>query len=249
MFTATGRVMPVLIAIVLTSTPTVAGARHTAATSVSADPLVSIVEGSPDRRQTVIDAVERFLASGLALPELEVHFHVDNTGCAGKQGLFHPSGDIAVIDLCYPGEFLALHELGHAWEHFNLDDQARSNFQKLTGATTWRSPDVVWRRRGAEQAANTLAHGLLSVPLASIQYRSLEFVWFEALTGIPTPRLAEIQPSDDPVPVPSAEQLDRAAAYYKWRQTSGAAISGRLSVTEPVAPCSSLDSNRLDCVR
>jgi hypothetical protein len=215
--------MPVLIAIVLTSTPMVAGASDTVATSVSADPSISIVGGSPDRRQTVIDAVERFLAAGLVLPDLEVHIHADNSGCAGKQGLFHPSGDIAVIDLCYPGEFLALHEVGHAWERFNLDEEARAEFMKLTGATTWRSTDVVWRRRGAEQAANTLAHGLLSAQLTSIQYRTLEFARFEALTGIPTPRLTETQTIDDPVPLPSAEQRSRAAAFAEWRRTSAAA--------------------------
>lgn len=234
--------MPTIIATVLTSTPTVANASDTQATSVSADPSVSIAGGSPDRRQTVVDAVERFLAAGLALPELEVHIHADNTGCAGKQGLFHPSGDIAVIDLCYAGEFLALHELGHSWEHFNLDDRDRSEFQELTGATTWRSPDVVWHRRGAEQAANALAHGLLSARLASTDHRSLQFERFETLTGMHTPRIAEIKTSDEPVPVPSTEQLNRAAAYAEWRQNSAAAtISSRPDVAESVAPRSSLD--------
>jgi hypothetical protein len=195
MVSAARRVVPVLLAALLSSTASpLADATDRAATSVGAHPSVSITGGTPDRRQTVVDAVERYLAVGLALPDLDVHLHVDGTGCAGKQGRFHANGDIGVVDLCFPGEFLALHELGHAWEHFNIDDQTRARFEALTGATTWRSSEVVWRRRGIEQAANALAHGLLSAPLLPNQDRSVEFARFEFLTGIPSPRLTENVP-------------------------------------------------------
>ena len=89
--------------------------------------------------------------SGWRCRAWRVRFHTGGKdGCGGFQGLFHPEGDIAVIDLCYPGEFLALHELGHAWERFNLDDRRRADFERLTGSTTWRSTEVVWRERGAD---------------------------------------------------------------------------------------------------
>jgi hypothetical protein len=186
--------------------------------SVSADPSVVIDGGTPERRQTVLAAVERYLSVGLALPDLRVHIHTGSkAGCGGFQGLFHPDGEVAVIDLCYPGEFLVLHELGHAWERFNLDDPQRAEFRRLTGLTTWRSTDVTWHDRGAERAANVLAHGLLSTPLTTAHYHARDFELFEALTGIKTPRLAEIEPTDTTVPSLDPEQAARLAVYAEWR--------------------------------
>jgi hypothetical protein len=160
----------------------------------------------------------------LALPDLRVQFHTGGkTGCGGFQGLFHPDGDIAVIDLCYPGEFLALHEIGHAWERFNLDDRQRAEFERLTGLTTWRSTDVVWHDRGAERAANVLAHGLLSIRLETARYHEQVFAEFEALTGITSPRLAEIEPRDDTVPALDLARRSRLAAYSEWRHAQAGA--------------------------
>jgi hypothetical protein len=190
---------------------------------VSAAPVVLIDGGSREQRRTVVDAVDRYLSVGLLLPELAVRIHVSNTGCGGKQGLFHQEGDVAVIDLCYPGEFLALHEIGHAWERFNLDDGDRAAFQQLTGATTWRSTDVAWGRRGAEQAANTMAHGLLSTPLESLQHHAVHFARFEALTGITSPRITElVQPKDTTPGMDDTERV-RLAAYEAWRHSSSTA--------------------------
>ena len=189
---------------------------------VSAEPSVVIDGGTPERRHTVIDAVDRYLSVGLALPDLRVRIHLGGkSGCGGFQGLFHPDGHVGVIDLCYPGEFLALHELGHAWEHFNLDDRQRAEFERLTGLTTWRSTDVVWRDRGVERAANVLAHGLLSTPLATARYHALDFELFDALTGVTTPRLAEIDVPDVTVPPLDHEELTRLAAYEAWRHAQG----------------------------
>jgi hypothetical protein len=185
--------------------------------SVSASPSVVFDGGTADRRQTVIAGVDRYLSVGLLLPDLRVQIHDDNTGCGGYQGYFHPEGEVGVIDLCYTGEFLALHELGHAWERFNLDDRQRADFESLVGSTTWRSTDVVWRDRGAERAANALAHGLLSTQLTTARYHELDFELFEALTGIASPRLAEIEPPDTTVPPPDSEQLTRLASYLEWR--------------------------------
>jgi hypothetical protein len=191
----------------------------TADSQVSTKPSVLIDGGTPEHHQTVIDAVDRYLSNGLRLPDLRVHIHADGkSGCGGFQGLFHPEAGVAVIDLCFPGEFLALHELGHAWERFNLDDRQRAQFQGLTGLTTWRSTDAVWRDRGAERAANTLARGLLSTRLQSSRYHEREFAEFEALTGITSPRVAEIEPPDATVPPVDLEQLKRLSAYEEWRQ-------------------------------
>ncbi len=199
----------------------VAGAAE-ANSVVSREPAISIDGGSIEHRRTVVAAVDRYLSVGLELPDLDIRIHAGNAGCGGKQGLFRPDGAAAVIDLCYSGEFLALHELGHAWEHFNLDDRQRLEFQRLTGATTWRSTEEVWRRRGTEQAANVLAHGLLSTQLESAEYHVRDFALFEALTGITTPRLGEIERSDGIALGVTDEQRARLAAYSAWRQENAA---------------------------
>jgi hypothetical protein len=196
---------------------------HEAAASrpwVSADPSVVIDGGTPERSQTVLAAVDRYLSVGLELPDLRVRIHDGEAGCDGYQGYFHSEGEVGVIDLCYPGEFLALHELGHAWERFNLDDRRRAEFERLTGSTTWRSTSVVWHDRGAERAANVLAHGLLSTPLETTRYHAREFELFEALTGHVTPRLAEIAVPDTTVAPLDQEQQTRLTAYLEWRHAN-----------------------------
>jgi hypothetical protein len=189
---------------------------------VSLEPTVVFEGGTPGRRQIVTAAVARYSSEGLALPDLTVRIHDGNPGCEGLQGLFRAVGSTGVIDLCYPGEFLALHELGHAWEHFNLEDDDRRRFQQLTGSTSWRSADVVWRKRGCELAANALAHGLLSAPLASAQFRERELSLFTALTGITSPRLSELQTTTTTATsrTLTADQMERLAAYAEWRSRS-----------------------------
>jgi hypothetical protein len=182
---------------------------------------VSIDGGSAEHRRTVLDAIDRFERSGLNMPDLQITIHQDRSGCDGKQGLFRRSGQVGVIDLCYQGEFLVLHELGHAWERFNLDDADRDDFMQSTGAPAWRSADIVWRSRGAERAANAIANGLLSVPLETAEYHTGWFAEFEALTGVVSPRLAELQPSRTPIAPPAAEQASRMSAYEAWRATAG----------------------------
>ena len=187
---------------------------------VNGAPVLEIDGGTPAQRRTVEAAVDRYLSVGLLLPHLDVRIHTGKEGCEDKQGLFHREGDLAVIDLCFGGEFLALHELGHAWERFNLDDSDRAGFQQLTGATTWRSTDVAWGRRGAEQAANTMAKGLLSTPLASLKYHAADFARFEALTGISSPRIAEVLPVVSNERAVDDEERARLAAYAAWRHAS-----------------------------
>jgi hypothetical protein len=187
---------------------------------VSTSPSIVFDGGTPDRRQTVIAAVDRYISVGLKLPALRVQIHDGKAGCGGYQGYFHPEGEVGVIDLCYPGEFLALHELAHAWDRFNLDDHRRASFERMAGLTTWRSADVVWHDRGAERAANVLAHGLLSTPLETVRHHSRDFELFAALTGIASPRLAEIEVPDTTVPALDHVQLTRLSTYLEWRHTT-----------------------------
>jgi len=187
---------------------------------VSATPDVVIDGGTTGRRQTVSAAIERYLSVGLQLPDLRIRVHsTGKDGCGGFQGRFRPDREVAVIDLCFGGEFLALHELGHAWERYNLDDQHRAEFEQLTGLVTWRSTDVTWHDRAAERAADALAFGLLSVPLANVRYHDGELAEFEALTGFESPRLSEPVVPDTTLAPLDPEQVARLTEYNKWRRT------------------------------
>jgi len=168
--------------------------------AVSLNPSVTFAGGSPSERTTVVEAVDRYVAAGLALPDLSINIHTNQTGCADKQGLFRAGEGEGVIDLCFDREFLVLHELGHAWVQFNLEELARETFLLLTEAPSWSSSDTAWHRRGSEIAANALAHGLLSVQLESVQQRTREFAQFRALTGRASPRLTEIETAARRIP-------------------------------------------------
>ena len=187
---------------------------------MSTTPDVVIEGGTPNRRQTVIAAVDRYSSVGLQLPDLRIRLHYNGKAeCGGFQGRFEPDGAVGVIDLCYGGEFLALHELGHAWDRFNLDDRQRAEFQRFTGLTTWRSTDVTWHDRAAERAADALAYGLLSVPLANVSYHTAELAEFELLTGFESPRLADVETPNTTAPPIDDDQRARLAAYNEWRRT------------------------------
>jgi hypothetical protein len=74
-----------------------------------------------------------------------------------------------------------------------LDDEDRVAFLHATGFDSWQSTDTPWSRRGVERAADAIAHGLLSAPLAvgadGGNGREREFARFELLTGLRTLQL------------------------------------------------------------
>jgi hypothetical protein len=54
-----------------------------------------------------------------------------------------------------------LHELAHVWMLDHLDEYTRQAFLDRVGLTVWRgSGEAVWRERGVEHAAFTIAWGL-----------------------------------------------------------------------------------------
>ena len=160
----------------------------TAAASVSLEPTISIEGGTPTTRTRALQAIGRYVSNGFELPDLVLRFHDDMNGCEGHRGLFRLTDGKPVIDLCFDEEFLALHELGHAWEYFNLDDADRLVFQQSIGAPTWNSPDVPHKFRAVEIAAETMAYGLLSAPAKPGSNWNRRSARFEALTGGPPPR-------------------------------------------------------------
>jgi hypothetical protein len=156
--------------------------------TVGLSPKISIEGGTPQARVAVIEATARFVSNGYELPDLVVRRHDGTHGCAGHRGLFRVVEGMPVIDLCFGEELLALHELAHAWAHFNLDDADRRAFQQSVGALTWSSSDVPHKFRAVEIAADTMAYGLLSAPATPGPSWDRRSERFEALTGGPPPR-------------------------------------------------------------
>lgn len=159
---------------------------------VSLSPVMRIFNGSPHQHQRLGEAVVRFVALGLPLPDLQVHFAPDTNPCHGYMGMFEPQRAPWRITICSEAGFVYEHELAHAWELANLEDQTRVEFMELRGYSAW-SGSVPWNQRGVEGAAFVIQQGLSGLPLPpalGTEARSgLEA--FELLTGQPAPRLVE----------------------------------------------------------
>ena len=156
---------------------------------VSLAPEITFVDGTPEERRTVLDAVGLFGAAGLSLPALRVRLHPDGkAGCHGNMGYFAPTPP--TIDLCFDRRFLALHELAHAWEWSNVSDDIRARFVVQSDADAWDGDDVPHSHRGVERAADTIAFGLLPGSLSLSEACDPMLDGFALLTGRPSPRLA-----------------------------------------------------------
>jgi hypothetical protein len=83
--------------------------------------------------------------------------------------------------------FSLLHELAHVWLLGHLDDGTRAAFLEAEGLPVWRSSEVPWHLRGVEQAADTIAWGLMDerIPLTRFGSPDCEATAgsFELLTG------------------------------------------------------------------
>jgi hypothetical protein len=54
----------------------------------------------------------------------------------------------------------ALHEMAHAWTEANVDQAMEARFMRIRGVDAWNDPDLAWKERGIEQAAEIIAWGL-----------------------------------------------------------------------------------------
>ena len=117
-----------------------------------------------DQVEAVAWALGRFAAAGLALPNVEVRYHSDYSGCASTDGdagtragyLAYGGGNF-VVYLCGT-RFTLLHELAHVWDVSALTDEVRAEFLVLRDADAW-SHDT-WARAGGEHLADVVAWGL-----------------------------------------------------------------------------------------
>lgn len=150
-------------------TPTVA-APMPDVTPTTGAPAVTRWRLTVAQREHVAWAYERFRAAGLEPPSSAIIFTPDSEQCGGFAGRFRTSRNL--VQVCARDDigestlrWLLIHELGHAWEHANLDDADRDRFQRHRGAPTWGSTDFPWTERATEHAAETIAWGLFDQPL------------------------------------------------------------------------------------
>lgn len=148
--------------------------------------VVEIVNGSPSQHELARWALERFKAAGLAAPRVATIAFPPTRLCSesgdGAFALVHPTA--ARVDICL-GDFqicpdatcdaigthaqrTLLHELGHVWEHQNLDDELRESFLDQRDLSAWTDSGAKWHERGSEQAAEALAWGLMEHPIITM---------------------------------------------------------------------------------
>ena len=156
--------------------------------SVSSTPAVVAVDLDDEQQARLVEALALFRHNGLDLPDLEVRFFDDKEGCNGHLGLFQRSVSPWRISICSDLGFVLAHELAHAWEAANLDDEDRRRYLELRALTSWNDRDVTWRDRGSEDAAFAIQQNLTATrrrPTTEEWQSRVER--YELLTGRPSP--------------------------------------------------------------
>lgn len=168
------------------------GLGNPAATAEEIVPALTINGADAEVGAMIEDAVARYERLGLQLPPLEINVHAkDREHCHGHRAYWDHHDHHDVIDLCFFDQFTVLHELAHAFEHHNLDEHTRDEFMALTPGQVWRDDDVKYNHQGIEDAANTIARGLLDETVdPDSEKDQADLNAFELLVGIPSPRIA-----------------------------------------------------------
>ncbi|MCP3993542.1 MAG: hypothetical protein GY722_00550, partial [bacterium] len=169
---------------------------------------ITVFNGSPELERLLVWGLERFEMAGLVRPQVLTASFAPLPVCAGVSGTVNDtieSGSDLVLctdahRACLPdreactefrvGDRLGmLHELSHIWLLDNLDADTEAAFLESRGLDVWISGSVAWHERGAEQAAEILAWGLMdeAMPLVRIGDPECEEVAeaYSVLTGSP----------------------------------------------------------------
>ena len=153
---------------------------------------VLVFASDPEQLDLALDALARFDAAGLELPEgLQIYFHgEDAPECQGHTNRAFAShgGEFERIDMCVTHDMTLRHELAHIWAYEYLGDEAMAEFLEMRGLDDWTG-NPEWAQNGSEQAAHIIAWGLADrafgisrVPDAD-DFGALSDA-FEALTGM-----------------------------------------------------------------
>jgi hypothetical protein len=147
-------------AVVVAALPAVTDPR--ARVSISLTPSIEMVGAGGERQARLHEALARFRDNGLELPALEVRFDDDKAACAGHEGLFEQAFTPWRVSICSDLAFVPTHELAHAWEAANLDDDDRARYVEARGLTTWDDPAASWQDRGIEDVAFIIQQNLMA---------------------------------------------------------------------------------------
>jgi hypothetical protein len=161
------------------------------AVPVSLTPTVRTSGGSLAQLARLDDALARFAAAGLELPDLDIEFSSDDDACRGHLGYFQPNTTPWRISICALMDSVFEHELAHAWERAVLTDDLREAFMVARGLEVWSDREAPWNERGIEAVAFVIQQGLSDLPMAPAlgdEARS-RLATFELLIGRPAPRL------------------------------------------------------------
>lgn len=154
----------------------------------------SITGGSDEQRALALWALQRYVEAGLELPVLQIHLSSDESLCNGNRGLFGVGHRPWRVKVCTEDRMVFLHELGHAWSEYSLTARQRAAYVEQRGMESWADPNTPWLAKGSEDAADTLAWGLLETPIRGmspggpLEERNEAF---RLLTGIDSPRISE----------------------------------------------------------
>ena len=167
-------------------------AERPAQVHVSARPNVTAEGGSADQQAHLDEALARFRDHGLELPDLEVRFSDDEAECEGNAGVFENSFTPWRLSICSESSYVPTHELAHAWEAANLDDDARAHYVEARHLTNWNDPAAGWVERGVEDAARMMQQNLMATnPQLTLPAWAERLDAYELLVGRPSPLRSE----------------------------------------------------------
>lgn len=146
----------------------------------AAGSLVELVNAEPAHQEYVRWLVDRYLVAGIGPPDIAAVWLPPAPECTELGGLAIESDERYqgrhTVVVCFTDDRLrstssesgwfpaaiayGLHEMAHIWMLDHLTDETRAEFNDMAGLTVWRGPEAVWRERGVEHAAFTLAWGL-----------------------------------------------------------------------------------------
>ncbi len=154
----------------------------------------TVTGGTEEQRALLAWALKQYENAGLDLPALDFRLTGNEAACGGNSGLFVLGSAPWRIILCSEERLVFLHEIGHAWAEHTLSDSERVDYVERRGMESWNDPDTPWRARGSEDAANTLAWGLVDDPIRGMTPDgplAQKNLAFRLLTGFDSPRLTD----------------------------------------------------------
>lgn len=167
-------------------------AERPAQVRVSARPNVTVEGANPHQQAHLDEALARFREHGLELPDLDVRFSDDEADCGGNPGVFENSFTPWRLSICSESSYVPTHELAHAWEAANLDDDARAHYVEARGLTNWNDPAAGWVERGVEDAARMMQQNLMATnPQLTLPAWAERLDAYEMLVGRPSPLRSE----------------------------------------------------------